>query len=182
MPISGLGMWVTMANTGAPLRSQSYNPFRRCRLPGPDDPSTAAGRPVVMASAPAANAPASSLRTWMKVKLAVGSTDRVDDRIGRVADHAVDVLDTGLDHDRRPGARQRSLPSDLHHRNAELSHLAGGCTRLSCRQHVGRLPLVWLGLARRLKTRAGAPGVSPPLDGALQLVHELLSFTPNVIG
>ena len=63
LPISVLGMCVAMAKTGAALRWQSYNPLSRCRLPGPDDPSTAVGRPEICASAPAAKAPASSLRT-----------------------------------------------------------------------------------------------------------------------
>src|SRR4029078_10676175 len=57
-------MCVAMAKTGAALRWQSYSPLSRCRLPGPDDPSTAVGRPEICASAPAAKAPASSLRTW----------------------------------------------------------------------------------------------------------------------
>src|SRR6188472_2268046 len=57
-------MCVAIANTGAALRWQSYSPLTRCRLPGPDDPSTAVGRPEICASAPAAKAPASSLRTW----------------------------------------------------------------------------------------------------------------------
>ena len=52
-----------MAKTGAALRWQSYRPLSRCRLPGPDDPSTAVGMPETCASAPAAKAPASSLRT-----------------------------------------------------------------------------------------------------------------------
>src|SRR4249919_755804 len=56
-------MCVAMANTGAALRWQSYSPLTRCRLPGPDDPRTAVGRPEIWASAPAAKAPASSLRT-----------------------------------------------------------------------------------------------------------------------
>src|SRR6187455_796981 len=60
-------MCVAMANTDAPLHSQSYKPLSRCTLPGPDDPSTAVGRPEICESAPAANAPASSLRTWMNV-------------------------------------------------------------------------------------------------------------------
>ena len=63
VPISALGMWVAIANTGEPLRWQSYSPLSRCTLPGPDEPSTAVGRPETWASAPAAKAPASSLRT-----------------------------------------------------------------------------------------------------------------------
>src|SRR5829696_4851130 len=45
------------------LRWASYRPLIRCRFPGPQLPAQATSRPVSCASAPAANAPASSCRT-----------------------------------------------------------------------------------------------------------------------
>lgn len=38
----------------------------RWRLPGPQEPAQAAGFPVICASAPAAEAPVSSWRTWIQ--------------------------------------------------------------------------------------------------------------------
>ena len=93
VPISVLGMCVAIANTGAPLRWQSYSPLSRCTLPGPDEPSTAVGRPEIWASAPAANAPASSLRTWTNSMSDCVPAQRVDDRVRRVTDDAVDLPD-----------------------------------------------------------------------------------------
>jgi hypothetical protein len=60
---------VAIAKTEAPFRAQSYKPFTRWSAPGPEEPITATGRPETCESAPAANAPASSLRTLMKFSL-----------------------------------------------------------------------------------------------------------------
>ena len=64
MPICSEGMCEARASTGAPLRCASNNPLIKCRFPGPLLPAHAANLPVSCASAPAANAPASSWRTY----------------------------------------------------------------------------------------------------------------------
>lgn len=63
LPICVLGICDASARTGAPERCASYRPWIRWVLPGPQLPAHTASRPVVCASAAAANAPASSLRT-----------------------------------------------------------------------------------------------------------------------
>src|SRR5699024_8038315 len=57
------GMCEAIASTGAPSRCASNRPWIRCVLPGPQEPAHTASFPVSRASAPAAKAPASSLRT-----------------------------------------------------------------------------------------------------------------------
>src|SRR5689334_16611174 len=79
VPICSVGMCDASANTGAPLRLASYNPWIRCVLPGPELPAHTARRPVSCASADAANAPASSLCTcahsmpfWRRIASTIG--------------------------------------------------------------------------------------------------------------
>ena len=67
-------------------------------MPGPQLPAHTASRPVSMASAPAAKAPASSLRTWTH-SMPVRPADGVDDRVEAVADDAVDAVDADLAQD-----------------------------------------------------------------------------------
>ena len=55
-----------MAMTGARSLRASSSPLTRCTTPGPAVPQTATGLPVSRASATAANAPYSSLRTCTK--------------------------------------------------------------------------------------------------------------------
>ena len=62
-------MCEAIASTGALLRWQSKRPLIRWRFPGPQLPAHAVSFPVSCASAPAANAPDSSLRTWMNSSL-----------------------------------------------------------------------------------------------------------------
>src|SRR4029453_10136804 len=59
------GMCEAIASTGTPLRWASYSPWIRWVFPGPQLPAQTASRPVRCASAAAAKAPASSLRTWI---------------------------------------------------------------------------------------------------------------------
>ena len=63
MPTWTLGICDAIASTGAPVRCASYRPWIRWVFPGPQLPAQTARRPVSCASAAAANAPASSLRT-----------------------------------------------------------------------------------------------------------------------
>ena len=63
VPILGLGMCEAIASTGALSRWASNRPWIRWVLPGPQEPAHTASLPVRRASAPAAKAPASSLRT-----------------------------------------------------------------------------------------------------------------------
>ncbi len=63
VPIWPDGMCEARASTGRPLRWASYRPWMRWVLPGPQEPAQTASRPLSSASAAAANAPASSLRT-----------------------------------------------------------------------------------------------------------------------
>ncbi|CPU67971.1 Uncharacterised protein [Mycobacteroides abscessus] len=65
VPICLLGMWLAMASTGTRDRLASYRPLMRWRFPGPHDPAHTARLPVTSASAAAANAAASSWRTWI---------------------------------------------------------------------------------------------------------------------
>ena len=63
VPMVAEGMWEAIASTGAPSRWASKRPWTRWVLPGPQEPAQTASFPVTRASAPAAKAPASSLRT-----------------------------------------------------------------------------------------------------------------------
>ena len=63
VPIFSEGMWEAIARTGALSRCASYRPWIIWVLPGPQEPAHTASFPVSRASAPAAKAPASSLRT-----------------------------------------------------------------------------------------------------------------------
>ena len=63
VPILPEGTWEAIASTGAPSRCASYRPWIMWVLPGPHEPAHTASLPVSRASAPAAKAPASSLRT-----------------------------------------------------------------------------------------------------------------------
>ena len=62
LPISADGMCEAIASTGTRLRFASNRPLMKCRLPGPHEPATTASSPFSSASAPAANAAASSWR------------------------------------------------------------------------------------------------------------------------
>ncbi|MBB6550907.1 hypothetical protein HD593_005702 [Nonomuraea rubra] len=105
VPISALGMWAAAASTGAMLRCASYRPLIRCTWPGPlirctwpgpQLPAHTQSRPVIRASAPAANAPTSSCRTYV----CCGGS-----RTGRRLRHACSA-----GQGRAPSARRRSAP------------------------------------------------------------------------
>ena len=103
-------MCVAIANTGAPLRWQSYSPLSRCRLPGPGR-AEHRRRPArdlrVRAGGEGARLLVADVH---ELDVGLVPTQRVDDRVGRVADDAVDLPDPGLDH---------LVDQDLRHR---LSH------------------------------------------------------------
>lgn len=63
VPICFDVMCEASANTGAPVRCASYRPWIKWVFPGPQLPAHTASRPVSCASAAAAKAAASSLRT-----------------------------------------------------------------------------------------------------------------------
>ncbi len=119
VPISVLGMWVAIANTGAPLRLQSYRPFSRWRLPGPEEPSTADRAPRDLGVRARRERARLLVADMDELDVVRVPTDRIDDRVGRVAHDAVDLADPDLDHlvdqDLRHGLRHaRSFSGRVH--------------------------------------------------------------------